>query len=86
MDTSTAPHISSDLEPETSTALMLRYVEDHEEVAHQCTRALVGDLAADLQLSGALCLARDIVTESVNDIRSFEGEEVSNRITSLCGG
>ena len=34
MDTSTAPHISPDLEPETKAALMLHYVEDNEEVAY----------------------------------------------------
>lgn len=33
MDTSTAPHISPVLEAETKAALMLRYVEDHQEVA-----------------------------------------------------
>jgi len=31
MDTSTAPLISPVLEPETMTALMLRYCEVHEE-------------------------------------------------------
>ncbi len=82
MDTSTAPHISPDLEPETLTALMLRYVEDREEVADQCAHALVSTLAAadGPGISGALCLARDIVTESTNDIGNFEGEEVAGRI------
>lgn len=63
-------------------ALMLRYVEDNEEVAHQYARALVSALATtdDLQVSGALCLARDIVTESTNDIRNFEGEDAASRI------
>ena len=54
-------------------ALMLRYVENHEEAAYQYAHALVNHFAADMQLSGALCLARDIVTESTNDIRNFEG-------------
>lgn len=35
MDTSTTPSISPALEPETMMALMLRYVEGREEVAHQ---------------------------------------------------
>lgn len=55
------------------TALMLRYVEDHEEIAYQCTRALINALTVELQVSGAPCLARDIVTESTNNIRNFEG-------------
>lgn len=82
MDTSTTPHISPDLEPETLAALMLRYAEDREEIAYQYARALVSTLASsdDLQASGTLCLARDIITESTNDIRNFEGEEVANRI------
>lgn len=41
MDTSTTPHISPDLEPETKAALMLRYVEDREEIAYQYARALL---------------------------------------------
>lgn len=82
MDTSTAPRISPDLEPEALTALMLRYVEDNKEIAYQYTRALVNTLtAAEYSgVSGALCLARDIVTESTNDIRNFEGEETASRI------
>lgn len=80
MDTSTTPHISPDLEPETLTALMLRYVEDREEVAYQYAHALVNHLATDMQVSGALCPARDIVTESTNDIGNFEGAEVASRI------
>lgn len=80
MDTSIAPHISPDLEPETLTALMLHYVEGHEEIAYQYTRALINALTVELQVSGALRLARDIVTESTNDIRNFEGEEAASRI------
>lgn len=82
MDTSTVPHISPTLEPESLAALMLHYVEDREEVAYQYARALMNALATadDLQVSGVLCLARDIVTESTNDIRNFEGEEVASRI------
>lgn len=80
MDTSTAPHISPDLEPETKVALMLRYVEDHEEIAHQYAYALVGSFTIDLDIPEALQLTRDIITESTNDIRNFEGEEMASRI------
>ena len=59
---------------------MLRYVEGREEIAYQCARALVSTLTTDMQFSGAICLARDIVTESTNDIRNFDGEEVASRI------
>lgn len=83
MDTSTTPHISPNLEPETLTALMLRYAEDHREIAYQCARALVSTLAADMRFSGAICLARDIVTESTNDIRNFEGEEAGVDLRAL---
>lgn len=75
MDTSTAPRISPVLEAETKAALMLRYVEDREEVAYQYAHALVSFFAIDLDIPEALQLAHDIVTESTNDIRNFEGEE-----------
>ena len=61
-------------------ALMLRYVEDHEEVADQYLRALLRHFTADLSAHDALRLARDIVTESANDIRDFEGEGAASRI------
>lgn len=80
MDTSTTPRISPVLEPETKAALMLRYIEDQEDVAYQYARALVGFFTIDLDIPEALHLTRDIVTESVNDIRTFEGEEVASRI------
>lgn len=80
MDTSTTPHISPDLEPETKAALMLRYVEDREEVAYQYAHALVNFFTIDLDIPKALQLTHDIVTESTNDIRSFEGEEAASRI------
>ena len=80
MDTSTTPHISPNLEPETKAALMLRYVEDHEEIAYQYAHALVGFFTIDLDAPEALQLTRDIVTESTNDIRNFEGEEAASRI------
>ena len=79
MDTSTTPRISPVLEPETMTALMLRYVDGHEEVAHQYARALLLHLSADMDLEEAAQLARDIVTEITNDIVTFEGEEGASR-------
>lgn len=80
MDTSTTPSISPALEPETMMALMLRYVKDHEEVAYQYARTLVGAFAADPYIPDALQLTHDLVTESVDDICTFEGEEVASRI------
>ena len=80
MDTSTTPYISPVLEPETMTALMLRYIDGYEETAYQYARALVRRLTADLSVHDALRLARDIVTEATNDIVTFEGEEVASRI------
>lgn len=71
MDTSTTPRISPVLEPETMTALMLRYALSHEEAAR---------LSADVDPDEAAQLARDIVTEATNDIRDFEGEEASSRL------
>lgn len=61
-------------------ALTLRYVEEREEVAYQYARTLVGAYAADPYIPDALRLTHDLVTESVNDIRTFEGEETANRI------
>lgn len=80
MDTSTTPHISPCLEPETMTALMLRYALSREEVAHQYANALLLRLSADADPEEAAALARDIVTEVANDIVIFEGEEVASRI------
>lgn len=80
MDTSTAPRISPALEPETMMALMLRYAEDREEVAYQYARTLLGAFAADPYIEDALQLTHDLITESMNDIRAFEGEETASRI------
>lgn len=80
IDTSTTPYISPVLEPETMTALMLRYIEGQEEVAYQYARALVRRLTADLSVHDALRLACDIVTEVTNDIEIFEEEGVASRI------
>ena len=80
MDTSTTPYVSPVLEPETMMALMLRYIDGHEEVAYQYACALVRRLTADLSTHNALRLARDIVTEVTNDIGIFEEEETAARI------
>lgn len=62
------------------TALMLRYIEGHEELAHLYARALLFRLSADVALEEAVQLARDIVTEITNDIVTFEEEDVASRI------
>lgn len=59
---------------------MLHYAEDHEEVAYQHAHSLVSFFTIDLDIPEALQLTRDIVTESANDIRDIEGEEVASRI------
>ncbi len=61
-------------------ALMLRYVEDSEDVAYQYARTLLGAFAADPYIENALQLTHDLITESMNDIRNFEGEEEASRI------
>ena len=80
MDTSTTPYISPVLKPETMTALMLRYIDGYEELAHQYARALLLRLSADVDPEEAAQLARDIVTEVTNDIRIFENEETAGQI------
>lgn len=79
MDTSTTPYISPVLDPEVMAALMLRYVENYEEAAFQYARALIRRLYADVGPYEVFQLAHDIATEISNDIREFEGEEVSSR-------
>lgn len=80
MDASPTPYISPVLEPETMTALMLRYIDGHEEVAYQYALALVRRLTADLSVHDALRLARNIVTETTNDIGTFEEEGVASGV------
>lgn len=80
MDTSPTPYISPVLEPETMTALMLRYIEGQEELAYQYAHALLLRLSADVDPEEAARLARDIVAEVTNDIAIFENEEVASRI------
>lgn len=79
MDTSPTPYISPVLEPETMTALMLRYIDGQEEVAHQYANALLLRLSTDMDPEKAAQLARDIITEITNDIGIFESEEVASR-------
>lgn len=62
------------------TALMLHYIDGYEETAYQYARALVRRFTADLSVHDALRLARDIITETTNDIRIFEEEEAASRI------
>lgn len=62
------------------TALMLRYIDGYEELAHQYARALLLRLSADVDPEEAAQLARDIVTEITNDIVTFEEEEVASQI------
>jgi hypothetical protein len=80
MDTSTAPHISLALAPETMMALTLRYVEDREEVADQYLRAMLRLFVFDFYPDEGFQLVRDFATESTNDIRNFEGVEAASRI------
>jgi len=82
MDTSTTPRISPLLEPETITALMLRYVEEHEAVADQYLRALLRFFMVDLYPRDAFELVRGFITETANDIRIFEDEETASRINA----
>lgn len=79
MDTSTTPHISPVLEPETMTSLMLRYIDGQEEVANQYLRALLWFFMVDLYPRDAFRLVRGIVTEVTNDIEIFEDEGVASR-------
>jgi hypothetical protein len=80
MNTSTAPHISPVLEPETMMALILRYVEDNEKAADQYLRAMLRLFMFDLYPDEGFQLVRDFAVESTNDIRNFEGVEMSSRI------
>lgn len=61
-------------------ALTLRYVEDSEAVADQYLRALLRFFMVDLYPRDAFKLVRDFITESANDIRDLEREEVASRI------
>lgn len=80
MDTSTTPHISPALNPETMMALTLRYVENNEKAADQYLRAMLRLFMFDLYPDEGFQLVRDLAVESTNDIREFEGVEVASRI------
>lgn len=86
MDTSTTPYISPVLEPETTMALMLRHVEDHEEAAYQCARVMMRSFMFDLNARDAFALMRSIITETTNSILDFEGRRWRAGSTSRCGG
>ena len=62
------------------TALMLRYIEGQEELAHLYARALLLRLSTDADPEKAAQLARNIVTEITNDIVTFESEEEASRL------
>ena len=61
-------------------ALMLRYVESDEEAAYQYACAMLRSFMFDLNPRDAFQLVRSIITETTNDIRDFEGEEVASRV------
>lgn len=61
-------------------ALMIRYALSREEVAHQYVRALLFRLSSDLAPEEAVQLARDIVTEATDSIRSIECDGTASRI------
>ena len=61
-------------------ALTLRYVEDHEEVADRYLRATLRFFMSELYPHEAFELVRAFITETTDDIRDFEGEEMANRI------
>lgn len=80
MDISTLLCVSPASVPETMTALMLRYVEEHEAIADRYLRATLRSFMFDLYPREAFELVRTFTTETVSEIRDFEGEEVASRI------
>lgn len=80
MDISTLLYISPTSVPETMTALTLRYVEEHEATADRYLRATLRSFMFDLYPHEAFDLVRTFTTETVSEIRNFEGEEAANRI------
>lgn len=61
-------------------ALMLRYVEKHEDAAYQYACIMLRSFMFDLDPRDTFRLVHSIITETTNDIREFEGEEVASRI------
>lgn len=80
MNNPPTPLISPVLDPETMTALMLRYALSREDVAYQYAQALIRRLCADVGHYKVVQLARDIITEITNDIENFEGEGTASQI------
>lgn len=80
MDISTLLYVSPTSVPETMTALMLRYVEEHEATADRYLRATLRSFMFDLYPHEAFELVRTFVTETASEIRDFEGEEAASRI------
>ena len=66
-------------------ALMLRYVEDNEEVARQYARVMIRSFMFDLDTRDVYHLMNNIITETTNDIRKFEGGAASRSDVSCDG-
>lgn len=74
MDTSTAP------EPKIMLALTLRYAEDNKEAADRYLRAALRFFMFDLYPHEAFELVHTFATDTTDNIRDLEGEEVAGRI------
>ena len=85
MDISTLLYISPTSVPETMTALTLRYVEEREATADRYLRATLRSFMFDLYPHEAFELIRTFTTETVSEIRNFEGGGRAGS-TSRCGG
>ena len=66
--------------PETTTALTLRYIEEHEATADRYLRSMLRFFMFDLHPHESFELVRTFTTETVGEIRDFEGAEVASRI------
>lgn len=61
-------------------ALTLRYAEDHEVAADRYLRGALRFFMFDLYPHEAFELVRTFVTDTTDNIRDLEGEEVAGRI------
>ena len=61
-------------------ALTLRYIEEHEATADRYLRSTLRFFMFDLYPHEAFDLVRTFTTETVSEIRDFEGEEAASRI------
>lgn len=61
-------------------ALTLRYAEDNEEAADRYLRAALRFFMFDLYPHEAFELVRTFTTDTTDNIRDLEGEEVASRI------